>query len=96
MQFESVLTCPKCAHQALETMPADACQFFYDCKGCGERLKPGLLAPKTDLPGNLARIGAVKVGLKLTGPRLVVLVVEPAIAAAPSAVNLRRVLFVSP
>ena len=24
----------------IETMPVDACQFFYDCKGCGERLKP--------------------------------------------------------
>jgi hypothetical protein len=23
-------------------MPTDACQFFYDCKGCGERLKPKL------------------------------------------------------
>jgi hypothetical protein len=21
-------------------MPADACQYFYDCKGCGARLKP--------------------------------------------------------
>jgi hypothetical protein len=21
-------------------MPTDACQFFYDCQGCGERLKP--------------------------------------------------------
>ena len=21
-------------------MPTDACQFFYECKGCGERLKP--------------------------------------------------------
>jgi hypothetical protein len=21
-------------------MPKDACQIFYDCKGCGERLKP--------------------------------------------------------
>jgi hypothetical protein len=21
-------------------MPTDACQFFYLCKGCGERLKP--------------------------------------------------------
>ena len=21
-------------------MPTDACQFFYDCRGCGERLKP--------------------------------------------------------
>ena len=25
-------------HQATETMPADACQYFYDCKGCGARL----------------------------------------------------------
>ena len=23
-------------------MPTNACQFFYDCKGCGERLKPKL------------------------------------------------------
>ena len=37
---ESMLTCPKCGHQATETMPTDGYQFFYDCKGCGERLKP--------------------------------------------------------
>jgi hypothetical protein len=40
MQLQSTLTCPKCTHQAIETMPTNACQFFYDCKGCGERLKP--------------------------------------------------------
>src|ERR1035437_2348893 len=40
MQLNSTLTCPKCGHQSVETMPTDACQFFYDCKGCGERLKP--------------------------------------------------------
>ena len=40
MQLQSTLTCPKCSHQAIEMMPTDACQFFYDCKGCGERLKP--------------------------------------------------------
>jgi hypothetical protein len=40
MQLESTLTCPLCQHQAAETMPTNACQFFYDCKGCGERLKP--------------------------------------------------------
>jgi hypothetical protein len=40
MQLQSTLTCPTCTHQAIETMPTDACQFFYDCKGCGERLKP--------------------------------------------------------
>lgn len=40
MQIESTITCPDCGHRALETMPTDACQFFYDCKGCGTRLKP--------------------------------------------------------
>ena len=37
---QSTITCPKCGHAATERMPTDACQFFYECKGCGERLKP--------------------------------------------------------
>ena len=37
---QSTLTCPKCGHTKIETMPTDACQFFYDCEGCGEVLKP--------------------------------------------------------
>jgi hypothetical protein len=40
MQLQSIWTCPHCGHRANETMPVDACQFFYDCEGCGERLKP--------------------------------------------------------
>jgi hypothetical protein len=40
MQLESTLICPERGHQTVETMPTDACQFFYDCKGCGKRLKP--------------------------------------------------------
>ena len=40
MQLDSTITCPKCGHQAIETMPTDACQFFYNCKGCNERLRP--------------------------------------------------------
>ena len=36
----SELTCPACGHRATETMPTDACQYFYDCKGCGVVLKP--------------------------------------------------------
>jgi hypothetical protein len=39
-QLQSLLTCPHCGHQALETMPANACIAFYDCKGCGETLTP--------------------------------------------------------
>lgn len=37
---QSTITCPKCGHQATEQMPTDACLFFYNCKGCGEGLKP--------------------------------------------------------
>ncbi|MCH7555582.1 MAG: hypothetical protein IIC08_06290 [Proteobacteria bacterium] len=36
----STLTCPECGHVKTETMPTDACQFFYDCEGCKAVLKP--------------------------------------------------------
>lgn len=38
--YESTITCPHCGHRALETMPSDSCQWFYDCKGCGAHLSP--------------------------------------------------------
>lgn len=37
---QSLITCPHCGTAKLERMPTDACQFFYDCTGCGARLKP--------------------------------------------------------
>ena len=40
IERRSTLTCPGCGHQEAETMPTDACQYFYDCKGCGAVLKP--------------------------------------------------------
>ncbi len=40
IELKSRLTCPRCGHAATETMPTDACQWFYDCKGCGAVLKP--------------------------------------------------------
>ena len=40
MELRSTLTCPKCGGVSTETMPTDACQFFYDCKHCGEVLRP--------------------------------------------------------
>ncbi|RUP20295.1 GDCCVxC domain-containing (seleno)protein [Methylobacterium sp.] len=40
MQLQSTLTCPHCGHQATETMPTDACQFFYECIGCATLLRP--------------------------------------------------------
>jgi hypothetical protein len=38
--LESVLTCPQCGFAALETMPVDACLFFYECTGCHMVLRP--------------------------------------------------------
>jgi hypothetical protein len=38
--LQSVITCPDCGAQHEETMPTDACQFFYECTGCGLLLKP--------------------------------------------------------
>ena len=38
--LQSVLTCPKCGATSTETMPTDACQFFYECGGCGAVLTP--------------------------------------------------------
>jgi hypothetical protein len=40
MILQSTITCPSCEYQAREIMPTDACQFFYDCVGCGTRPKP--------------------------------------------------------
>ena len=40
LKLQSTLTCPHCGHQATGTMPKNACVAFYDCKGCGETLKP--------------------------------------------------------
>ena len=38
--LESTITCPRCGAERVETMPTDACQFFYDCTGCGAVLRP--------------------------------------------------------
>ena len=40
LELQSTITCPQCAGQTIETMPTDACQYFYDCKHCGTVLKP--------------------------------------------------------
>jgi hypothetical protein len=36
----SDLTCPDCGHVATETMPTDACQWFYTCTACAATLRP--------------------------------------------------------
>ncbi len=36
----SVLTCPHCGFAKQETMPTDACQFYYECSKCKTVLRP--------------------------------------------------------
>lgn len=36
----SVITCPQCGFAKEESMPTNACQFFYECANCGAVLKP--------------------------------------------------------
>jgi len=36
----STITCPECGHRKTETMPTDACQWFYECERCKALLKP--------------------------------------------------------
>ncbi len=38
--LESAITCPNCDYQKEETMPKDACQYFYECENCKEVIKP--------------------------------------------------------
>jgi len=38
--LESVLTCPHCGVAAQETMPQDACLFFYECNNCKALMRP--------------------------------------------------------
>jgi hypothetical protein len=37
---ESELTCPHCGNTSVETMPAEACLFFYECPKCKITLRP--------------------------------------------------------
>ena len=40
IELQSTITCQYCGHRHTEAMPTDFCQFFYDCKGCAELLRP--------------------------------------------------------
>ncbi|SHJ95356.1 hypothetical protein SAMN05444000_1165 [Shimia gijangensis] len=39
-ETQSTLTCPHCKHTEVFEMPTDACQWFLECPGCHEVLKP--------------------------------------------------------
>ncbi|CAB3783844.1 hypothetical protein LMG28614_01739 [Paraburkholderia ultramafica] len=38
--LESTITCPACGHRKRETMPIDACVWFYECERCKMVLRP--------------------------------------------------------
>jgi len=38
--LNSTITCPECSHSKDETMPTNACQYFYECDNCNTILKP--------------------------------------------------------
>lgn len=40
LELQSEITCPACGHRAVEAMPTDACQYFYECTNCQTVLKP--------------------------------------------------------
>jgi hypothetical protein len=33
IELRSTITCPECGHVETETMPTDACQWFYNING---------------------------------------------------------------
>jgi len=40
VERRSLLTCPQCGKETEESMPLDACLYFYRCGGCGTLLRP--------------------------------------------------------
>lgn len=38
--FDSIVTCPRCGASTSESMPANACVFFWDCPACGASHSP--------------------------------------------------------
>ena len=40
MILQSTITCPECEHRREDTMPTDACRYFYECENCKKVLKP--------------------------------------------------------
>ena len=40
LTLQSEITCPACGGKSAETMPEDACVYFYECKHCRQMLRP--------------------------------------------------------
>ncbi|PCI72999.1 MAG: hypothetical protein COB38_02300 [Gammaproteobacteria bacterium] len=40
IELMSTIVCPQCGGAKTEKMPADSCQYFYECTHCKVLLKP--------------------------------------------------------
>jgi hypothetical protein len=40
VELQSTIACPQCGRQKEETMPTDACLYFYECGSCHAMLRP--------------------------------------------------------
>lgn len=40
IKMQSVITCPVCQHAKAETIPSDACLYFYECEACHIVMRP--------------------------------------------------------
>ncbi|MFL5765425.1 MAG: GDCCVxC domain-containing (seleno)protein [Bacteroidia bacterium] len=40
ISMQSEITCPKCGHKKVETMPADVCVLKYNCENCNFEMHP--------------------------------------------------------
>ncbi|MCG7570135.1 hypothetical protein MHM89_09345 [Pseudoalteromonas sp. CNC9-20] len=40
IELKSKITCPECGFSKVETMPTNACQWYYECESCKALLKP--------------------------------------------------------
>ncbi|MGF1644295.1 MAG: GDCCVxC domain-containing (seleno)protein [Thiotrichales bacterium] len=40
--LQATVTCPDCGRATTATMPGDACQWYFECPGCGTLLTPRL------------------------------------------------------
>lgn len=38
--YKSVITCPSCNSTFTETMPENACRYFWECPNCHREVRP--------------------------------------------------------
>ncbi|KAA3616119.1 MAG: hypothetical protein DWQ05_10240 [Calditrichaeota bacterium] len=40
IKLASIMTCPNCGYKKEESMPINACTYFYICENCSIKLSP--------------------------------------------------------